>query len=140
MASNFLSLNSFGSGLNVLQSQILEATLHPVMDPSDWMASPQMLRSLYNFKSNIYTVVRKGKKSVIPKNVFPLTCSTRELVKIFENKGYAVVPGGKGSHVKLKNAKGETMVLPGNRRDIPKGLLSAVLKTIGMSIYDLNAV
>jgi predicted RNA binding protein YcfA (HicA-like mRNA interferase family) len=140
MASKYLSSTSFGAGLSSLQSQILEATLNPRMDPNDWVASPQMFRSFYNFKSNIYTVVSKGKKSVLPSNIFPRSCSTQELIKIFQSKGYAVVPGGKGSHVKLKNQSGETMILPGNRREISKGLLSSVLKTVGLSIYDLNSI
>jgi predicted RNA binding protein YcfA (HicA-like mRNA interferase family) len=100
-----------------------------------------MLRSLYNYKSNIYTVVNQGRKSVLPTKIFPRVCSTRELIKIFENKGYVVVvSGGKGSHVKLKNQKGEVMILPGNRREISKGLLSSVLKTVGLSIFDLSSV
>lgn len=140
MASKYLSSTSFGAGLSSLQSQILEATLNPRMDPNDWVASPQMFRSFYNFKSNIYTVVSKGKKPVLPSNIFPRSCSTQELIKIFQSKGYAVVPGGKGSHVKLKNQSGETMILPGNRREISKGLLSSVLKTVGLSIYDLNSI
>ncbi len=140
MASNYLTSSAFGSGASILQSQILEATLTPNMDPNDWVASPHMLRSLYNYKSNIYTVVNQGQKSVLPTKIFPRVCSTRELIKIFENKGYVVVSGGKGSHVKLKNQKGEVMILPGNRREISKGLLSSVLKTVGLSIFDLSSV
>jgi predicted RNA binding protein YcfA (HicA-like mRNA interferase family) len=62
------------------------------------------------------------------------------LIKIFQSRGYSIVPGGKGSHVKLRNTSGETMIIPGNRKDLSVGILNSALKSIGLSIGDLSSL
>ncbi len=39
----------------------------------------------------------------------------------------------KGSHGKFKNSKGEITILPMNKKEIPEGTLSSILKQIGIS-------
>ena len=140
MASNYLSSASFVAGSQLLQSQILEATNLPLKNPNDWTASPQMMRSFFNFKSNIYSVVSRGNRTVLPTKIVPKSCSTQTLIKIFQSRGYSIVQGGKGSHVKLRNAVGETMIIPGNRKDLSIGVLNSALKSIGLSIGDLSTL
>jgi predicted RNA binding protein YcfA (HicA-like mRNA interferase family) len=62
------------------------------------------------------------------------------MIKIYQNKGYQIVPGGKGSHVKLRNSRGETMILPGNRKELSIGVLNSALKSLGYSIGDLATI
>lgn len=140
MATNYLSSAPFSHGSHLLQSQILEATNLPLMNPNDWTASPQMMRSFFNFKSNIYSVVSRGTRTVLPTKILPKSCSTQTLIKIFQSRGYSIVQGGKGSHVKLRNAVGETMIIPGNRKDLSIGVLNSALKSIGLSIGDLSTL
>ena len=140
MATNYLSSASFVAGSHLLQSQILEATNLPLKNPNDWTASPQMMRSFFNFKSNIYSVVSRGNRTVLPTKILPKSCSTQTLIKIFQSRGYSIVQGGKGSHVKLRNAVGETMIIPGNRKDLSIGVLNSALKSIGLSIGDLSTL
>lgn len=71
MASKYFQSRQFQDGLNLLQGQIKEAKLAPVQAASDWEAAPQLTHSLFNFKSNIYTVVRSGAGSVLPIRVLP---------------------------------------------------------------------
>lgn len=140
MAANYLSNASFSAGSNLLQSQILEASNSPLKNPNDWTASPQMMRSFFNFKSNIYSVVSRGNRTILPTKILPKSCSTQTLIKIFQSRGYSIVSGGKGSHVKLRNATGETMIIPGNRKDLSTGVLNSALKSIGLSIGDLSKI
>jgi predicted RNA binding protein YcfA (HicA-like mRNA interferase family) len=99
-----------------------------------------MMRSFFNFKSNIYSVVSRGNRTVLPTKILPKSCSTQTLIKIFQSRGYSIVQGGKGSHVKLRNAVGETMIIPGNRKDLSIGVLNSALKSIGLSIEDLSTL
>jgi predicted RNA binding protein YcfA (HicA-like mRNA interferase family) len=39
----------------------------------------------------------------------------------------------KGSHGKFKNNKGEITILPMNKKEIPEGTLSSILKQIGIN-------
>jgi hypothetical protein len=45
--------------------------------------------------------------------------------------GYTVTSGGKGSHVKLVNEQGHTLVLPGNRPVLTPGVVKQVLHAFG---------
>jgi hypothetical protein len=71
MAFKYFQDRDFQDGLNLLQGQVKEATLAPTQASSDWDAAPQLTHSLFNFKSNIYTVVRSGAASILPTRVLP---------------------------------------------------------------------
>jgi predicted RNA binding protein YcfA (HicA-like mRNA interferase family) len=139
-AVNYLSGVSFELGLQKLQGQINEASLVPIKPTWEWGIASQMTRSLFSIQSNIYSVVKAGSRSILPtNNVLPKPCSTNELIKILQKRGFSIVKGGgKGSHVKLKDLKDKTIILPGNRRELSTGILNNTLKVIGLSIYDLN--
>ena len=47
--------------------------------------------------------------------------SGKDLCKLFQSIGYAIVPGGgKGSHIKLKKSGCPTVIIP-NHRELSKG-------------------
>jgi len=140
MAEHYLSLNEYKNGVANLQCQINEGTLAFKQNYQDWFSATQMIHSLFNHRSNIYSVVKKGSHSILPAKVFPKSCSTGDMIRIYQNKGYKIVPGGKGSHVKLRNSRGETMILPGNRKELSIGVLNSALKSLGYSIGDLATI
>ena len=137
MAEYYLSQNDFKNGVSLLQCQINEGALATRQSHLDWLSATQMMHSLFNHRSNIYSIVKRGSRPILPSKVFPKPCSTSDMIKIYQNKGFSVVPGGKGSHVKLKNSNGDTMILPGNRKELSVGVLNSALKSLGYSIGDL---
>ncbi len=48
-----------------------------------------------------------------------------------KHHGYEAVPGGKGSHVKLKKSGSPTIILPGNRPALSPGVVKHALSAIG---------
>lgn len=55
--------------------------------------------------------------------------SGKDLCKLFEKIGYTIVPGGKGSHIKLKKKNCPTIIIP-NHKELAKGLEHALLKIL----------
>ena len=56
--------------------------------------------------------------------------SGKDLCKLFQSIGYAIVPGGgKGSHIKLKKSGCPTVIIP-NHRELKKGTEHALRKTL----------
>ena len=131
MALRYLTKGTFDSGACLLQGQVKEALLKPAQASRDWLAAKQLLRSYFSIHSNIYTVVPMGKRPILPSKVIPKTCSTSDMVKLYKSRGYTEVPGGKGSHVKLKKPGAPTMHLPGNRKSLSPGVLDGALKNLG---------
>ena len=56
--------------------------------------------------------------------------SGKNLAKLFEKAGYKIVPGGKGSHMKLKKKSSPTVIIP-NHKELSKGLEHALMKLLG---------
>lgn len=55
--------------------------------------------------------------------------SGKDLCKLFLKKGYKIVPGGKGSHIKLKKENCPTVIIP-NHKELKKGLEHALRKML----------
>jgi predicted RNA binding protein YcfA (HicA-like mRNA interferase family) len=55
--------------------------------------------------------------------------SGKDLCKKFEKIGYKIVPGGKGSHIKLKKKDCPTIIIP-NHKELSKGLEHALMKIL----------
>ncbi|MGH8189903.1 MAG: type II toxin-antitoxin system HicA family toxin [Rhodanobacteraceae bacterium] len=53
------------------------------------------------------------------------------LIKLLRSHGFKVV-GTRGSHHKLRNDTGITVIVPHPRKDLGKGLVSAILKQAGL--------
>lgn len=118
-----------------LQSQIFDASQTPRKPSEDWRSAPVMMKGFFNLKSNIYEIVPVAGKPCMRKDQFAmnLTISSAELIKLAtKEKGYKVVPGGKGSHVKLKKPGHRTLIIPGNRKDLSH-VGDRLLKDLGIS-------
>jgi predicted RNA binding protein YcfA (HicA-like mRNA interferase family) len=55
--------------------------------------------------------------------------SGRKLLKLFEEIGYVLVPGGKGSHMKLKKDSCPTVIIP-DHKELKKGTEQALRKIL----------
>jgi hypothetical protein len=131
--------NSRNTGELRLQSQIFDASLTPRKPESDWLSAPVMMKGFYNLQSNIYEIVPTGGRPILPGGpvLMNLTISSGQLIKVAtREKGYQVVPGGKGSHVKLKKPGHRSLTVPGNRRDLSY-VAEKLLKDLGYQVKDI---
>lgn len=55
--------------------------------------------------------------------------SGKDMSKLFLRAGYEVVPGGKGSHIKLKKKNCPTVIIP-NHKELKKALEHALRKLL----------
>jgi predicted RNA binding protein YcfA (HicA-like mRNA interferase family) len=121
----------FNAGENKLQASVRETTKAPLQPLHEWDIAPRLTQSFFNLQSNIYTVVPVGQKPVLPHNVFPVTCSTKDMIRICERAGYTLnSKGGKGSHVKLEKSGRCPVILP-NRKDLSVGVVKNALAAVG---------
>jgi predicted RNA binding protein YcfA (HicA-like mRNA interferase family) len=136
-APDYLRNAQFKDGEYLICAQINEVNKHPVTTPSrsphDWDMAPGIYSPLYNLRSQVWTVVRRGTSPRLPVRgiLHYRQSSTAEIIRLLVSKGFQVVQGGKGSHVKLKKQGAPTVVLPGNRRDLTPGALRNALAAIG---------
>lgn len=71
-------------------------------------------------------------KFLIPKT--PIV-SAKQAIKAFSKLGFTIV-SQKGSHIKIKNEKGQTVIIP-NHKQIKKGTLKkGILKPLNISVED----
>jgi predicted RNA binding protein YcfA (HicA-like mRNA interferase family) len=130
----FLSEPPYRDGLYSLQSQILDGICPPTTLPKHWSVAPNMITSLADIADDIYVVLPKGAQPIFrPTSVDPgATVSSRALEgALTRHYGYQPVPGGKGSHVKLKKPGSPTIILPGNRPTVSPGVVKNVLDAVG---------
>jgi predicted RNA binding protein YcfA (HicA-like mRNA interferase family) len=55
--------------------------------------------------------------------------SGKDMCKLFQRAGYEIVPGGKGSHIKLKRKNSPTVIIP-NHKELKKGLEHSLRKLL----------
>ena len=131
IAVSYLSKKAFDEGENILQGQMRDTSLTPQKTADDWDLAPRMTQSMFTICGNIWTVVPTGNRTFVPVLAPPRTCSTDAVLKLLAKFGYRVVPGGKGSHIKLKKDNSPTMIVPGNRKDLSPGVIRNVLRGLG---------
>jgi hypothetical protein len=137
MAGDYLAQAKFEAGENRLQSQIREASLHPVVwgKFESWDLAPRMLQSLFPVTSHIWTVVPAGSRSFGPTRASsPVgTCSTNDLVKWLKDFGYSIVTGGgRGSHIKLECPGYPTLTIPHDRDHLAPWIVKQALQALGL--------
>jgi predicted RNA binding protein YcfA (HicA-like mRNA interferase family) len=138
LASNYLTDKKFESGQHQFFSQVIDGASVPAHNYRYWGMAPRINHSFLNIKSDIWTVVPQGSKSVIPITATPLrTCSSDDIVKVCGKHGYRVTPGGKGSHIKLKKSGSPTLIVPGNRDNVSPGVTKNILASLGYKINQL---
>ncbi len=59
------------------------------------------------------------------------TMKSHDLLKLLKSNGFAVI-SIRGSHHKLRNAAGVTIIVPHPKKDLGKGLVAAILKQAGL--------
>lgn len=57
--------------------------------------------------------------------------TSADLIKLLKAHGFAVV-SVRGSHHKLRNASGITVIVPHPKKDLGKGLVAAICKQAGL--------
>jgi hypothetical protein len=93
-----------------------------------------MITALADITEDIYVVLPRDARPVFrPTSVDPgATVSSRILEgALMKHYGYQIVPGGKGSHVKLAKPGAPTIILPGNRPVLSPGVVKQALNAIG---------
>jgi predicted RNA binding protein YcfA (HicA-like mRNA interferase family) len=56
---------------------------------------------------------------------------SHDLLKLLKSNGFAVI-SIRGSHHKLRNSAGVTIIVPHPKKDLGKGLVAAILKQAGL--------
>lgn len=132
---NFLKDIQYRNGQNILQSQVLDGTLHPTTTPESWLLAPDMIRAKFNITDDIYIVLPKGARPIFnPTNFDPgVSVSSRVLeAALTRHYGYKLVPGGgKGSHRKLVKPGSPPILLTGNRSTLSPGIVKHALHALG---------
>lgn len=131
---NFVRDEDYRVGLYKLQSEILDGSLTPRTPGTSWSIAPNMITSLADISDRIYVVLPKGARPIFrPTWVDPgTTVSTRVLAgALTKHYGYQQVPGGKGSHIKLKKPGWPTITLAGNRPVLSPGVVKHALDALG---------
>jgi len=139
LAPHYLSRKNFYDGQHQLFSMVLEGLQNPTHHQLYWNMAPRINQSFLNINSDIWSIVPRGKKSIVPTTATPLrTCSSDEIIKVCNKHGYMVTPGGKGSHIKLKKSGFPTLIVPGNRDNVSPGVTKNILASLGYKISHLS--
>jgi hypothetical protein len=131
---NYLSEAPYRRGLYSIQSQILDGVIPPITPSGYWSVAPNMITALIDISDEIYVILPRGGRPIFrPTSVDPgTTVSSHQLQRaLMKHYGYRLVPGGKGSHVKLAKERAPTIILPGNRAVVSPGVVKQALNAIG---------
>jgi hypothetical protein len=131
---NYLSEKAFKIGLGTLQSQMFDASLSPSKVASHWQVATHMTRSLADITTNIWVIIPRmgmpiiSSSAIDPRGTISTNKVTSTLTKFYN---FSVIKGaGKGSHVKLKDQNGRTVVLSGNRPAVNPKELKDVIEAV----------
>ena len=129
-ALQYLSELNNRAGKDALIGQLSEASLNTQQPSTDWAGAPQLLRALFSAKSNLYLLVKKGQKPLVPTRVLNFQVGDKQVIKKAIKMGYREVPRhGKGSHTKLKSKGRPTLIVPRG-----KHLSSGTLQSLKSSL------
>ncbi|MGH3442838.1 MAG: type II toxin-antitoxin system HicA family toxin [Nitriliruptorales bacterium] len=64
------------------------------------------------------------------------TCSGREVIAALRRAGFEVV-SQRGSHVKLRNEQGRTVIVP-DHREIARGTMRSILRQAGLTPQEFD--
>ena len=142
MASLYLTKAKFNRAMNLLQSQVQEANLHPGIPYWDWELANRLYQSFFKVTDHLWTVVKPGSRVRPLLPVLPYrSISSREMIKVAENEGYTIINGaGKGSHVRMGKTGCRSLTIPGNCRDLSPGVTKSTLKVLGKTLNDIPSL
>ena len=137
-AINYLTDSKLNRGIDLLHGQVQEARQKPKRAAQEWEIATRLHQSLYKVTDHLWEVVPRGSRGSMPVLAKPYpSISSRELVKLAENHGWAIKKkAGKGSHVRMECPGHPSLTIPPNRQDVSPGVLKTTLKAIGG--YKLN--
>jgi predicted RNA binding protein YcfA (HicA-like mRNA interferase family) len=140
-ADRYLPDGPFESTLNILMSQVQEATT-PNRDPYEWKLAQQMDRGLFDCQRITHILVPVGQKPLLPwighAPALPAV-STRNALRFLEREGWRVAAGrGKGAHIRLKHDGRIPLTIPANRESLSPGILRNIADALGVRVADLR--
>jgi predicted RNA binding protein YcfA (HicA-like mRNA interferase family) len=136
-ALNYLRRSSFDPAEGLLLGQVQEATETPRRrSTDDFMQAEHLTHSLFNLKQNVWTLVPKGARSILPsKDLIPGLTRIR-LERFLRKTGWEETALGKGSHSVWRRDGSGMITLP-HQKDLSKTVLKSTAKTLGMTVHDL---
>lgn len=134
LATNLLDDVSFGATESLLSSQLQEGTVTPARPTTpDWLLATHLTQSMFSVRQNIWTIVAKGSKPLLPVRprwIAPL--ERRKVEKVLKREGFKLVPGrGKGSHGVYRHEDRGIVVLP-SRKELTPGVAKTTAHTLGL--------
>lgn len=134
MARHHLTDATFTACAERLQTQVLEAGLHPTSNPDHWQAGPNMLRSVFPITSDIYLVIPSGTTPSVPTTGRPYTVSVKKTESWLTKNGFARLPDrGKGDHEMWQHHDGRVVGLDSGAREVTRKLERTIAKSLGLS-------
>lgn len=125
----------FDRARNVLSSQIHEGRRNPLRRHDEWHLMPHGYQGFFDCKTVTHVLVPIGSEPIIPwfgESAAAWSVSTRAMVKHVMGHGYELVPGGKGSHIKLTASGKRMIIIPANRESLSPKVLSSVATVLGL--------
>jgi predicted RNA binding protein YcfA (HicA-like mRNA interferase family) len=134
MARLYLTQDSFAAGAELLQTQVLEASLTPKSNPDHWQAGPHMLRSIFPITSDIYLIIPAGSAPALPVTGRPYTVSVLKTEKWLLKNGFSKLPGrGKGDHERYERPDGLQVGLDRGALELSRNIERSIAQQLGVS-------
>lgn len=134
MARHYLTQDSFGAAAELLQTQVLEASLTPKSNPDHWQAGPHMLRSIFPITSDIYLIIPAGSAPALPVTGRPYTVSVLKTEKWLLKNGFSKLDGrGKGDHERYERPDGLQVGLDRGARELSRNIERSIAQQLGVS-------
>lgn len=128
----------YKDGVQELQSQVLTALCPARFSSEHWQIANHMMRSVMDIDRKIYVIVPRGYRPVLPwGHIQPApTTDSDKLIQACKDRGCTILPGGKGSHTKVKHKNGETSTIP-HGKNLRPGTIRSTLKKEGYRLHQL---
>ncbi|OBK38186.1 hypothetical protein A5658_26620 [Mycobacterium sp. 1245111.1] len=142
-ALDYLYDHEFEPALNMLMSQVQEATTSPKRGRKEWDLASHIHRGLFDVRQITHVLVPVGEMPVLPwighAPALP-SVSTREAVRYLEREGWeADVRRGKGSHILMKRPGARRpLPIPANKKSLSPGLVKQIAAASGVRVADLR--
>ncbi len=135
-ALEYITDAAFDKARNLLSSQIHEGRQRPLRRNDEWHLVPHGYQGLFNCNTVTHVLVPLGSRPIVPwfsESAAPLSMSTTAMVKLVMSQGYSIVPGGKGSHIKLRADGRPMIIIPANRESLSPQVLASVAAALNLA-------
>jgi hypothetical protein len=134
-APEYITDSPFDKARNLLSSQLHEGRQRPLRRNQEWHLVPHGYHGLFDCNTVTYVLVPLGSRPIVPwfgESAAPLSVSTTAMVKVVMSQGYSIVPGGKGSHIKLRAPGRPMIIIPANRESLSPRVLGSVATALNL--------